>query len=161
MVSGGRLRVALSYARQLLEPEAMERLAESYLGTLERLIDYLLSEAEGGHTPSDFELAVVSQEKLDEWEAGGAELEQVYGLSPLAGGAAVPQSVRAGQGFYVVQLSYRLEGELDEGALERAWAEVTRRHEALRTGYEWEGVEPMAGGRAPGGGIAVGAAGLE
>ena len=143
VVSGGRLRVAFSYAGQLLEQEATERLAQSYLAALEQLIDYLLSEAEGGHTPSDFELAVVSQEKLDEWEAGGAELAQVYGLSPLQEGLLFHSLYEQGQGLYVVQLSYRLEGELDEGALERAWAEVTRRHEALRTGYEWEGVERM------------------
>ena len=143
VVSGGRLRVAFSYAAQLLEPEATERLAKGYLAALERLIDYLLSEAEGGHTPSDFELAVVSQEKLDEWEAGGAELAQVYGLSPLQEGLLFHSLYEQGQGLYVVQLSYRLEGELDEGALQRSWAEVTRRHEALRTGYEWEGVKRM------------------
>jgi hypothetical protein len=100
-------------------------------------------EAKGGHTPSDYELAKVSQEKIEELESGGEEIEEIYKLSPLQEGLLFHSVYEEGSGLYVVQLSYRLEGELDREALRMAWEEVTRRHEVLRTGYEWERAEEM------------------
>jgi arthrofactin-type cyclic lipopeptide synthetase B len=41
---------------------------------------------------------------------------------------------------YVAQVTCTLVGEVDSGALERAWQAVVARHEALRTSVHWEGV---------------------
>ena len=144
LVSGGRLRVAFTYPSRLLGEERVRALADLYAGELRRLVDHLLNEAEGGHTPSDFPQARLTQQKLDELWQRDVRPEAVYGLSPLQEGLLFHSLYEGGGELYVVQLSYRLEGELDEGALRRAWVEAARRHEALRTGYEWEGVEPMA-----------------
>ena len=144
IVSGGRLRVSLTYPSRLLGEERVRALADAYAGELRRLVDHLLHEAEGGHTPSDFPQARLTQQKLDELWQRDVRPEAVYGLSPLQEGLLFHSLYEGGGELYVVQLSYRLEGELDEGALRRAWVEAARRHEALRTGYEWEGVEPMA-----------------
>ena len=144
LVTGGRLRVSLTYPSRLLGEERVRALADAYAGELRRLVDHLLTEAEGGHTPSDFPQARLTQQKLDELWQRDVRPEAVYGLSPLQEGLLFHSLYEGGGELYVVQLSYRLEGELDEAALRRAWVEVGRRHEALRTGYEWEGVEPMA-----------------
>ena len=39
---------------------------------------------------------------------------------------------------------YRLQGPLNVPALERSFAEVVRRHEALRTGFSWTDERPVA-----------------
>ena len=44
---------------------------------------------------------------------------------------------------YLVPLTLRLRGALDEQVLRRAWSELVRRHEILRTRYEASGGEPV------------------
>jgi amino acid adenylation domain-containing protein len=51
--------------------------------------------------------------------------------------------VDPGQPTYNVLASVRLRGTLDAGALERALAAVVERHEALRTVFAFDGVEPV------------------
>ena len=44
-------------------------------------------------------------------------------------------------GVYVVQVSFRLAGLLDEDAFEQAWNHLIRRHDVLRTAFVWEHLE--------------------
>jgi amino acid adenylation domain-containing protein/FkbM family methyltransferase len=53
------------------------------------------------------------------------------------------QEMERASAAYNLPGAVRMEGELDVEALGRALAEVVRRHEVLRTGYEVEGGEPV------------------
>jgi amino acid adenylation domain-containing protein len=48
-----------------------------------------------------------------------------------------------GSAFYNETLMTRLRFALNVPALERTWNEIVRRHESLRTTFEWEGDEPV------------------
>ena len=66
-------------------------------------------------------------------------IDAIYPLSPLQHGILYHCLVSPGLGYYVQQLTYRLEGELDARALKRAWESTIERHQALRSAFVWEG----------------------
>jgi amino acid adenylation domain-containing protein len=68
-------------------------------------------------------------------------LEDIYELAPLQAGMLFHQLSAPGSGWYCEQMSFELAGELDEDAFARAWQAVVARHPALRTSFQWEGLD--------------------
>ncbi|RKG92069.1 condensation domain-containing protein, partial [Corallococcus terminator] len=66
------------------------------------------------------------------------QVEQIYPLSPSQQGMLYESLAAAESGIHVEQLVWRMEGPLDEAALERAWQHVVERHAVLRTGFAWK-----------------------
>jgi len=64
-VIGGKLQVELSFSEHRHERQTMEKLAASYIDDLKALIAHCQDPTAGGHTPSDFPAAKVSQKSLD------------------------------------------------------------------------------------------------
>lgn len=64
-VIGGKLQVELSFSEHRHERQTMETLAASYVEELTALIVHCQDPTAGGHTPSDFPAAKVSQKSLD------------------------------------------------------------------------------------------------
>jgi len=65
-IIGGRLQVSWTYSKNLHRLETIQHLATQYVATLEMLIDHCLSPEAGGFTPSDFPLAGLDQQQLDQ-----------------------------------------------------------------------------------------------
>lgn len=67
-----------------------------------------------------------------------------YPLTPLQQGILYHVLAEPGGGRYVQQVECELTGELDAGALRRAWLATVDRHEVLRSAFYWEGLsEPL------------------
>jgi len=135
IVSGGRLELSLNYSRNKHHRASIEELGRRYVEALEELITHCL-EARGGHTPSDFELAELSQAEIDELERDEV-VEQVWELTPMQQGILYHSLKEEGSGVYHNQLSWRLEG-VEVAALKEAWREVIARHSILRSSVQWE-----------------------
>jgi amino acid adenylation domain-containing protein len=67
-------------------------------------------------------------------------LEDIYELAPLQEGMLFHHLGAPRSGLYCEQMSFELEGPLDDDAFARAWQEVIGRHPALRTSFQWEGL---------------------
>jgi amino acid adenylation domain-containing protein len=109
---------------------------------------HCLHPASGGYTPSDFPLASLNQATLDAVIAGGQSgalskrtIEDLYPLTPLQQGILFHTLYAPQSGTYVEQLTCRLQGTLDEAALEQAWYTVIAQHPVLRTSFVWQGLE--------------------
>ena len=70
-----------------------------------------------------------------------ANVEDVYELSPLQEGFLFHHLRDPAGGDYIEQMTFLLEGSLDLAAFGRAWQVVVDRHPALRTSFQWEGLE--------------------
>ncbi|HEX2094716.1 MAG TPA: amino acid adenylation domain-containing protein, partial [Longimicrobiaceae bacterium] len=137
IVIGGRLRVDWSYSEAVHRPETVESLAERYLAELRGLVAHCHSVGAGGYTPSDFPLAGVDQETLDELLGSERGIEDLYPLSPVQEGILFHLLYAPDSGVYLAQSPFVLEGEVDPRALRLACQGAVARHSALRAGFAW------------------------
>lgn len=71
-------------------------------------------------------------------------LEDIYPLAPLQQGMLYHCLLSEDSELYVIQIVYRIQGELDLDRFEAAWKQTIARHAVLRTGFFTEGLdEPM------------------
>ncbi len=71
-------------------------------------------------------------------------VQDLYPLSPLQQGMLFHVLYAPEAGLYIDHIRYTLRGELDEAAFERAWRQVVKRHDTLRSAFVWDDVkEPL------------------
>ncbi|NVJ10774.1 AMP-binding protein, partial [Myxococcus sp. AM001] len=80
---------------------------------------------------SGFPLAGLSQE----------DVEDVYPLSSLQHGILISHLQEQETQPYFNQISFELEGPLDEAAFTEAWRQTADQYEILRTAFFWEGLD--------------------
>ncbi|HYF81964.1 MAG TPA: amino acid adenylation domain-containing protein, partial [Clostridia bacterium] len=68
-------------------------------------------------------------------------VEDIFALTPLQQGMLFHYLKDTGSNEYIEQLSLRLKGTIDAGAVKRAWDHVVQCNEMLRTVYKWEKLE--------------------
>src|SRR5207253_2545185 len=68
-------------------------------------------------------------------------IDDILALTPLQQGMLFHTLYAPESSVYNLQMEFALDGDLDEGALERAWQLMVQRHAALRTSFVWERVE--------------------
>ena len=139
-VIDGRLEVVWMYSSRLHRDKTVQRLAQDYLSTLKSLAEHCLSSRAGGYTPSDFPLARLTQEELDQLigeiaESGSraGEIESIYPLSPMQQGMLFQAISSSRPGVYFEQFHCELHGQLDLEAFRESWQLLAGRHAVLRT----------------------------
>ena len=66
MVMDSQLAITFQYSNKFHKDDSIQKLSSFYLDALKNIIAHCLSPEAGGYTPSDFELANLSQKELDE-----------------------------------------------------------------------------------------------
>jgi amino acid adenylation domain-containing protein/non-ribosomal peptide synthase protein (TIGR01720 family) len=141
VVEGGRLRMSFGYGASAHRRETVEELAGRFLAELRGLVAHCTAEGAGGHTPSDFPLAGLTQARVDALLGSDPGIEDVYPLAPLQEGMLFHTLMEEAGGLFVAQFGFDLLGELDVDAFERAWRAAVERHPVLRTDFVWQGVD--------------------
>ncbi|HEX2095189.1 MAG TPA: amino acid adenylation domain-containing protein, partial [Longimicrobiaceae bacterium] len=144
-VLDGVLQIRLEYGEEVHRRETAEFLAQRYLSELRGLIGHCASEEAGGYTPSDFPLAGLDQETLDELLGSERGIEDVFPLTSMQEGMLFHTLLEPGHGVYVGQVCYEVRGRIDADAFRHAWQGVLDRHAALRAAFP----------SVPGGGVPV------
>ena len=137
----GRLQLDWAYSENLHERATIEGLAHDYLEALRSLILHCQSQEAGGYTPSDFTLANLDQQRLDQLAKADGQIEDIYPLSPMQQGMLFHSLYAPESGVYVEQLSFVLRKCLNVTAFERAWQQVVDRHPILRTSLVWDDLD--------------------
>ena len=142
-VVDGQLRLVWQYSAQKHRREQIYTLTESYLLALRTVIAHCLSAEAGGFTPSDFPLAHLTQQALDQLLQGplkGATIEALYPLSPMQEGLFFHSLYQPEAQPYFEQLAWTIKGPLQVEHWQQAWHLVTGRHTSLRSRIVWEGL---------------------
>jgi non-ribosomal peptide synthase protein (TIGR01720 family) len=63
-VADGRLQMGWSFSREVHRRESIEALVSEYEAALVEVVEHCTEEGAGGHTPSDFPLAKLNEQKL-------------------------------------------------------------------------------------------------
>jgi amino acid adenylation domain-containing protein/non-ribosomal peptide synthase protein (TIGR01720 family) len=144
MINNDSLQVSFQYSQNVFRSETMEQLAGWFLAALRSVISHCQSPEAGGYTPSDFELANLTQLEIDRHFGSDRTVEDVYALSPLQEGILFHCLRAPNSGAYVSHLVLKLDGPVDVLAFQGAWDSVIARETVLRTGFLWDQVgEPV------------------
>jgi surfactin family lipopeptide synthetase C len=73
--------------------------------------------------------------------SGNRAIADIYPLSPLQQGMLFHSLLAPDNGAYVVQVSFRIQGEIVQWAFEQAWQQAIARHAVLRTAFVWDNIE--------------------
>ncbi|MGV9822300.1 amino acid adenylation domain-containing protein [Nocardia xishanensis] len=130
------LEVTWAYATELLDADDVRAFAEHWATALAALADHARTTGAGGHTPSDFPLATVTQSQIDSWELAFPNLSDVWPLSPLQYGLLFHAwyDTDTADG-YTVQTRLTLAGRVDATRLRAAAQVLVDRHENLRVAF--------------------------
>ncbi|MFE4358102.1 amino acid adenylation domain-containing protein [Kitasatospora sp. NPDC056800] len=132
--NGPRLSAEWSWPAGLLTEDEVRDLADTWSTALRALATHARRPGAGGHTPSDFPLARLEQQDIDEIEAACPDVEDVLPLTPLQEGLAFHAAYDDhAPDVYHVQIALDLDGEIDPGTLREAAEALLRRHPVLRT----------------------------
>ncbi|HET8706193.1 MAG TPA: condensation domain-containing protein, partial [Pseudomonadales bacterium] len=144
VVSGGRLQLHWNFSIECFETDTIASLAALYLDELRQIIAHCVQPGVSGFTPSDFPLAKLSQQQLDNLIGSHAigrpeKLEALYPLSPTQEGVLFHSLFDQSRTVYFEQFSVELLGaDIDANMFADAWQQTINRHAILRTGFVWE-----------------------
>jgi len=137
-----RLSLTWSYSREQYKDDTIRQLAENYQKQLTGLIDFCRKNQ--GYTPSDFPLAGLKQEALDNLaQIYANNIADIYPLSPMQQGMLFHSLYKPETGMYFTQLHCVLRGHIDPQALQHAWQYLLDRHTILRTAFLPELERPL------------------
>ncbi|MFI1919862.1 amino acid adenylation domain-containing protein [Nocardia sp. NPDC020380] len=138
IIVGQRLVTGFGYVRGLFGEAAGEELVGLWRAALDGVSRHARNpHTGGGHTPSDFPLARLTQGDIDLWERRYPTLSEIWATTPLQSGMMFhalfdPDAVDV----YTLQLVLDLEGGVDASRLRSAAAAVLARHANLRNAFE-------------------------
>ncbi|NYV78825.1 hypothetical protein HW445_31515, partial [Streptomyces sp. UH6] len=132
-VTDKRLEFTWSYSREIHHRETVARLAAETVDELRAIVRHCATPGAGGRTPSDFPLARLDQAAVDRLAGTGRDVTDVYPLTPTQAGMVVHALDEPGQGLYVEQITFVMDGVRDARTLAAAWQHVVDRTPVLRT----------------------------
>ncbi|GAA4791365.1 non-ribosomal peptide synthase/polyketide synthase [Streptomyces ziwulingensis] len=132
-VSAERLEFTWSYSREVHRRDTVARLAAELTEELRRIVRHCAEPGAGGRTPSDFPLAPLDQAAVDRLAGTGRDVVDLYPLTPTQAGMVVHGLDEPGQGMYVEQITFVVDGARDPATLAAAWRHVVDRTPVLRT----------------------------
>ncbi|MEZ5507812.1 MAG: condensation domain-containing protein [Gammaproteobacteria bacterium] len=139
-VQNGELILGVRYSSGVHEQPTVERLINQLVVELQSIIDHCSDLSHAAYTPSDFPLARLTQEQLDSLLPKRG-VEAVYPCSPVQEGMLFHSLYEPGSWVYFDQVIVPITGRVNEAALFDAWRTVVSRHQILRTGFLWDGVQ--------------------
>lgn len=131
MVRDERIELELRFDSTAFSDAEIDAFRAHLARALESLADHCRTCDRARRIPGDFPLAHVTQRELDEFPMPLDAASDILPLSPIQRLHHALAGTDRDVGFD--HWVFRLRGALDRGAFARAWQEVVRRHDALRT----------------------------
>ncbi|MBY8943659.1 non-ribosomal peptide synthetase, partial [Pseudomonas tolaasii] len=139
-VYGGELALQWGFSREMFQASTIQRLADEYSAELKALIEHCCETPAGQVTPSDFPLARVTRQQLDQLPVAGPAIADLYPLSPMQQGMLFHTLYEPQAQAYINQLRLDIDG-LDLLTFGRAWQAALDRHDILRSSFHWLGLD--------------------
>lgn len=128
-----QLKFSIAHMQGEFEQSAMQQLADMFKSELEDIIDHCVQQDRTRFTTSDFPLAALSQERIEELEEQFPYLQELYPATSMQK-AMFFHSLVADEGAYVVQQHGNLKNVNPE-LFAKAWKHLIQRHSILRTAF--------------------------
>jgi len=139
VVVAGRFEATWRWYPAAHHDRTVDSFARMFLESLREVIAHCSTVRTVVHTPSDFPLAELSQETIDEHFADPV-IQDVYPLTPVQEGIVFAALTADEPGMYVEQVVWTMPS-FDPEAFDAAWQQAAGRHSALRTRIEFDADE--------------------
>ncbi|MGH3823001.1 MAG: amino acid adenylation domain-containing protein, partial [Pseudonocardiaceae bacterium] len=103
VVTSSELQLAWTFSENVHDEATITRLASRLLEALREIVAHCAQPDAGGCTPSDFPLARLSQQQVDQLAGNGRSVEDIYPLTPLQAGKVFHSLVDTDTAAYVDQ----------------------------------------------------------
>ena len=145
IVNESQLELSWNFSTNLHDRKTIAAVAADFIRELELLIEHCTDARNGGYTASDFPLALPDDESLETlFRRWGRHVDDVYPLAPMQQGMLFHSLFEQHTGVDLIQLSCRIEGNLQPQAFRQCWQQVLDRHPALRTSFlAGDGNDPL------------------
>jgi len=147
MIKNGKLVLRWQFNRKVHSSRTIQTLADQFIDVLSILIRHC-EKAEKPVSLADYPLiaqSIASQQALervlDTLPVSQDELVNLYPLAPTQQGMLYHTLAEPEKGLYLNQSLIDFHGTLDEKALQQAWQTLMDRHDVLRTGFVWQGLD--------------------
>ncbi|CAM2921834.1 non-ribosomal peptide synthetase [Prescottella defluvii] len=141
---GPELVCEFTAAAEVLGPDVVTRIAESWVRALGALVRHTESAAPVGPTASDLTHRVLSYAELRSLRDELGTIEDVVPLTPLQRGLFFLAELDADRDVYAMQTVLDIGGDLDPDTMRRGVRALLTRHATLRTGFRTtEAGEPI------------------
>lgn len=140
MVTGGLLKINLSYSKDQYKTETIESFLENFNNQLTGLIDYCIAEKKAEFTPSDFTYKALSIAQVEEL-GETYDMVDLYPLSPMQEGMLFHSLLDSESEYYFEQMTCNIKGELNLQVMEDSVNTLLSRYDILRTAFLHEGFE--------------------
>ncbi|HHL31415.1 MAG TPA: amino acid adenylation domain-containing protein, partial [Oceanospirillales bacterium] len=125
-----RLSFAVDYQQQLYSKDDIRALLREIKTALKELVAHCTEQGAGCLTPSDFPLAQLSQQQLNQWQNDYA-IADIYPATAMQQGLLFHSALD--KSAYVSQLLFTLGSTVDIKAFRMAWQQAINQFETLRT----------------------------
>jgi amino acid adenylation domain-containing protein/non-ribosomal peptide synthase protein (TIGR01720 family) len=139
------LEMSISYSKFQYKSETIRAILDNFKITLAEVTDFCLASKNRQIVPSEMTYNGLTLEELDDIQIQtGAEIEDVYKLTPLQQGILFHSLYAPSSTAYFNQATYYIKGEHDAGFLKECFEMLFQRHEALRTRFVFDSIdEPL------------------
>ncbi|WP_315782233.1 non-ribosomal peptide synthetase, partial [Bradyrhizobium sp. SZCCHNR2011] len=143
VIQGGTLLVEWRWWPDAHDRASIADLAERFRAALKGLIAHCRACEPSRFTRSDFPLVTLDDIRLAALQQRYPDLEDVWPLGPMQQIMLAHVRRAPGSIAYHEQLWLTLDGDLDAGALERAWSSLIVRHGSLRVAFPDDDENPV------------------
>ncbi|MGB8452383.1 MAG: amino acid adenylation domain-containing protein [Anaerocolumna sp.] len=144
-IKDGKLKLSFTYHKDEYEKATMNRIAENFKRSLMQIIEHCVSRDYTELTPGDLSSRNITVPEVEavyrEMEVSKQNITDIYPLTPMQTGMLYHFLREKDSHAYFEQAVITLKGKVDKGTLERAFHQVIKRHDILRTAFVYEKVD--------------------
>ncbi|MBD8514253.1 amino acid adenylation domain-containing protein [Photobacterium sp. CAU 1568] len=136
---GQQYVLELGYSRSEYRDASIKQLADDILASVARIIEHCNTSSNRVLTQSDFSLAHIMQDEVEQLSARYPDLADIYDATPMQKGLFYHHLKGDAGGEYVSQIWMTLNGKWDESVYRSVWSDLVKRHEGFRTAFSDDG----------------------
>jgi amino acid adenylation domain-containing protein/non-ribosomal peptide synthase protein (TIGR01720 family) len=142
IITGKQLVMTINYNKAQYKSRRIRSLWDRYLLELQRIISYCSVQKGGSLTPCDLTYKDLSIEAIELLEKQYPNaIDDIYPCTPMQEGMLFHALLDSATSAHFVQISYRVQGEVDVALIKESLDILVKRHHILRTAFIYEGLD--------------------
>ncbi|MGI0116165.1 amino acid adenylation domain-containing protein [Zooshikella sp. RANM57] len=133
LVSEGHLQLVWDYNRHEYNASTIQNLADNFFKHLTTIVEHCIK-SPSVYTPSDFPLAKIGSQQLDQLQADYPPIADLYPCTPMQQGMLFHSEMQPDSGVYITQLMLSF-AAINPDHLQQSWQQLVARHAILRTAF--------------------------